>query len=575
MFDLARLPRSAFLPALQANLQRRTTPKKLYLHFLAAVRTYLGADAAWLLRGIHDDGRVDQRYVHGRGGLCTDDLSLAFAAQQAPTLPDSVLLAPLRVRGTMVAVIGAARDGRAFNLGDGHELTRLGAVLAVELTRRQDERLDRVLERLKEKVIQELRPQDLAYQILSGLHELVQFDHSAALLEFDPGTRMLRVQAEKIVWTKSKSAFIGHEIGLGRQALAALTTRAEPRVLSGAAAAAGIDGDRVLLEVLSYHQEHGLPAATSLIAAPLLFDSELLGVLKIAGRQRRAFDPHDLDVVARFLPVAAIALHNAMVTVDLEHQVVDAELRAGLATLARAVAHDVNNAIGAVLPLAQQMRAELGEGCADPHDLVEDLDAIIDKTRLCKRIFSNMLRTGIRRSGTGPIHLNQVVQQMLPMLEATIGRRPITLQAELAAQLPVIACSKHELEHVVWNLVSNAIDAFEPGDGPGLAISQPGRIELITERFAETSRDRAPGVRLEVRDNGPGMTADLLAKVQEPFFTTKIDGTGLGLPICRSLVWQMGGALTVHSQLGQGTSVVVELPAAEYPAAVLPAAVLE
>jgi signal transduction histidine kinase len=218
------------------------------------------------------------------------------------------------------------------------------------------------------------------------------------------------------------------------------------------------------------------------------------------------------------------------------------------------VAHDVNNAIGAILPLAQQIRAELVERTADPADLVEDLDIIIEKTRLCQRIFGNMVRTGVRRSGTGPINLNQVIREMLPILEAQVSQRPIDIVADLDARLPVVACSKHELEHVVLNLVTNSIDALGAG---------PGRIELETTALDQGPESGPVGVRLEVRDDGPGMDAELLAKVHEPFFSTKRGGTGLGLPICRSLLWQLGGIMSVASEPGRGTRVVVELPAAQ------------
>jgi signal transduction histidine kinase len=554
MFDLARLPRSELLAALEANLQRRTIPEKLYRHFLKAVRLYLDADATCLINGLRSNGDFGKSYNSGDRSLFDDKLVRDFVAQRSPALPHNLLLAPLRVRGYLTGVVGAARKESGFARGTGRDLNRLCALLAKELTRRHEVRLDRVLDRIKEKVVQELRPRDLAYQILGGLHELVDYDHSAALLELDQATGVLRVQAEKIVWTKGKSAFIGHEIPLNDEVLDYLQQCNEPSVLCGDGQSPDSQGERLLRDLLAYHRGHGLPAASSLISAPMLFKGELLGLLKIAGWRRTSFDRRDLEVVTRFLPVAAIALRNARVTVSLEDQVLDAELRAGLVTLARAVAHDVNNAIGAILPLAEQMREEVAEGTADPQDLVEDLNTIVDKTRLCRRIFGNMLRTGVRRSGTGPFHLNQLVREMLPMLEAQVGDRSIELCTDLASDLPLISCSKTELEHVVWNLLTNSIDAIG---------SARGSIWITTSPLNGTGQARPRGVRLQVRDNGPGIDPEMLAKVQEPFFTTKHDGTGLGLPICRSLVWQLGGRLQVASTPGSGTEVTVELPVAE------------
>jgi signal transduction histidine kinase len=554
MFDLARLPRSELLAALEANLQRRTTQEKLYRHFIKAVRIYLDANATCLVHGLRSNGDFSRSYFSGDYDLFDEGLIREFIAQRSPALPHDLLLAPLRVRGYLTGVVGAARKGRGFSRGTGRDLNRLCALLAKELTRRHEVRLDHVLDRIKEKVVQELRPRDLAYQILGGLHELVEYDHSAALLELDQATGVLRVQAEKIVWTKGKSAFIGHEISLNEEVLDYLQRCNEPRVLCGDGQSPDSKGEHLLRDLLAYHWGHGLPAASSLISAPMLFKGELLGLLKIAGWRRTSFDQRDLEVVTRFLPVAAIALRNARVTVTLEDQVLDAEVRAGLVTLARAVAHDVNNAIGAILPLAEQMREEVAEGTADPQVLVEDLNTIVDKTRLCRRIFGNMLRLGVRRSGTGPFHLNHLVREMLPMVEAQIGDRLIELRTDLAPGLPVISCSKTELEHVVWNLLTNSIDAIGTARGD---------IWLTTHPLNGAEQARPWGVCLKVRDNGPGIDPEMLAKVQEPFFTTKHDGTGLGLPICRSLIWQLGGRLQVASTLGSGTEVTVELPVAE------------
>ena len=81
----------------------------------------------------------------------------------------------------------------------------------------------------------------------------------------------------------------------------------------------------------------------------------------------------------------------------LENQVVQAEVKAGLVNLTRAVAHDVNNAIGSLLPLAEQVREELASGRFDARVLGEDLDVIVEKARLCKRIYKALYMNGYAR----------------------------------------------------------------------------------------------------------------------------------------------------------------------------------
>lgn len=540
--ELKNLPDPYFGLVLEALLRRTATPEKAAERFLAAVAERLPADAVWLRSSSAAPSGLPGRVVVGEADLVAEDLTRAFAALERPALPKSVLLAPFKVGDRRAGVLGAARRGGDFRLGRAQDLGRLGAILGADLARREEERLTLVLDRIKEKVVAELRPRDLAYQILDGLYALVQYDHSAALLTYDSAGRSFRVDAEKVVWTKSKSAFIGCEIPVSEDLVARLAQT--PAVCSVPAASASDDGAAALFEPLArYHSGVAVAEARAFLYAPLLIDGELLGLLKMAAYKRSTFDRRDVAVVERFLPAARVALANARVRTRLEEEALEAETRAGLVTLARAVAHDVNGAVGTIGLLAEQLSEDLGNGAFQQASAREDLDAIVGKAAICKRIFSNMLRVGGESSGRGPVDLNQVVLDLLPLLEAQVGRRPIRLTAELGTAVPAVLTSRHHVERILWNLITNALDALT-GEGEV-------RIKTRTEDGLGT---------IEVEDDGPGIPAEILDRVQEPFFSTKRGSTGLGLAICRSLIWQHGGALRIHSQQGRGTRVEVQLP---------------
>ncbi|HVS08457.1 MAG TPA: ATP-binding protein, partial [Planctomycetota bacterium] len=530
------VPSALLVPVLEGNLRRLVKRHKVYDHLLQAVLLDLGADAAWLDRGRRGGG---ERLVAGDERLCAFDRS--GAAPQS--LPPNLLLQRVEVNGRLHAVLGAAHAGDAFAIGQGRRLGRLAQVLARDLERRHEERLTRVLDRIREKVISALRPQDLAYQILDGLHQLVRYDHSAALLTWHEEAGLFRVAAEKIVWAKAKSAFIGHELKASPELLAALRGPSPVRRLSPGRVLE--EGDRPLCELLDYYRGRAIPDVRDLLCAPLFVDDQFLGMLKIADHRGRAFDAQDARVVERFLPAAAVSLRNMRVKQALEDQAMQAEIRAGLVTLARAVAHDVNNAIGAILPLAEQWREDLRLGSVDPQELAADLDLIIDKAALCKRIFSNMLRVAGKRAGGGPVDLRQVVEEMMPIFESQTGAAPVRLELDIPPGLPCVRFSKHHLERVLWTLVTNAIEAMG---------TRGGRVHI-------QGRAAGGGVELSVDDDGPGMEAELLAKVVEPFFTTKANGTGLGLSLVRSLVWQNEGDLEIASEPGRGTRVRLRLAA--------------
>ena len=140
---------------------------------------------------------------------------------------------------------------------------------------------------------------------------------------------------------------------------------------------------------------------------------------------------------------------------------------------------------------------------------------------------------------------------MQDLLAAHTGARAITLDLDLSERLPVSRFSKPHLEHILWNLVANAVDAM---------TGRGGRIRISTR-----TADAGDAV-LVVSDDGPGIAPEHLEKVQEPFLSTKSHGSGLGLSICRSIAWQYGGGLEIESALGHGTEVRVRLLTGGQPA---------
>jgi two-component system, NtrC family, sensor kinase len=533
MIDLRKAPPELFAQVLEDNLQGIGPVRKLYGHFVEAVLYRLGAECAWILGG---EGEV--RVLRGDPALYDAERTAAFLRdERRPTARTSVL-ARVTVNGRQIAVVGAARRERELGQAGRRTLDKLCGVLAQELARREEQRLARVLDRIRGKIVSELRPRDLAYQILDGLHQLVDYDHSSTFLMYDPAGGVFRIEAEKIVWMKGKSAFVGREIPAAAALVEAINEQPGIRRLTGDS------GGDPFWDVLAYHRKRGIPAPASLLCAPLFFGGEFLGLLRIAAWKRRPFDRWDVGVVERFLPAAAVSIRNARLNMSLERQAIQAELKATMVTLASAVAHDVNNAVGTILPLAQQILEDLRHGEADPESLSRDLELVVEKARLCKRIFGNMLRVArAGRAGDGTVDVNQVVRETLPFFHGQAARRGIETVLELAEELPPVRFSRNDLQHIVLNLVSNSLEAMAE-KGSRLVIS---------------TRQHDGAALLAVSDDGPGIRSDLLERVQEPFFTTKHGGVGLGLAICRSLAWQNGGGFEIESVPGEGTRVAVEL----------------
>jgi signal transduction histidine kinase len=126
-----------------------------------------------------------------------------------------------------------------------------------------------------------------------------------------------------------------------------------------------------------------------------------------------------------------------------------------------------------------------------------------------------------------------------------LGRSGIDLAIDVPEELPSVACNQSDLEQVFLNLLTNAREAMPHG----------GRITL-------DARSVAHRVEIAVSDSGCGIPEEHLPRVIEPFFTTKAHGNGLGLSICRSILWEVNGTLAIRSEVGTGTRVHIALPVA-------------
>jgi signal transduction histidine kinase len=151
--------------------------------------------------------------------------------------------------------------------------------------------------------------------------------------------------------------------------------------------------------------------------------------------------------------------------------------------------------------------------------------------------------------GQAPVQLNDVVRDTLLLAEREVTRAGIALTVEAADALPLVRGDASALEQVLLNLVTNAAAAVEAG----------GAIRITTRAHPE----RAGAVQLIVADSGCGIAPDVLPHIFDPFFSTKPEGTGLGLSVSHGIVREHGGTLDVESAPGQGTRVTVTLPAAD------------
>jgi nitrogen fixation/metabolism regulation signal transduction histidine kinase len=237
---------------------------------------------------------------------------------------------------------------------------------------------------------------------------------------------------------------------------------------------------------------------------------------------------------------------NAM-TADLAHsraRLAQAERIAAWREVARRLAHEIKNPLTPIAMSVETLRDALERGRPDfPEIFEEGTRAISDEVRRLKKIVDEFSRFArLPAPERAPVAPEELVASTLALFPAPPAG--VVIAREVDPDLPAVDADRDQVLQVLLNLVRNALDALGPRGGS------------LTVRAA-----RAPdGVAFTVRDDGPGIAPEDLARVFEPYFTTKEGGTGLGLAIARRIAEEHGGTLEAVSAPGAGAAFTLTLP---------------
>src|SRR5262245_7372969 len=559
--NLAReLASLKFVDGLAAHLKDVREPHKALRHALRDTLEFFAATHGCIATLHPGRPRAELLFTLPKHTNWDLDVVTRYIRHTHPPVQRDMMIASIRRRGGAWGAIAVVRPDQPYERDDRQLLTRIATMVSGAIHRIDRDRLLGVRDRIDRKIMEQIHPKDLFYQILDGIRSLTQYDHSSALIIREEEEPALRVVAEQIAWTKAKSDRIGLRLELTDEAAALLQSErvygfdrfdrdgGRWQEWSGQPATA-------LASLLDYNSGGDPPTAlgagdalreASMICAPLVTRDSLVGVLKIAARYPEQLKPFDAELVEHFRSQAAIAIQNLHRTESLRARVLTAERKHAMADLARSVSHDVNNALGSMLPLIQQMRADLRGGTMMPEVFAEDLEHVQKSLQVCRRIFGGMLtfsRNAARRGGYGQVR--RAIDTASAILKYGMSRGGIDLQVDIPEDLPEVACSQSDLEQLFLNLLSNAREATPHG----------GRIAITAVAMEQA-------VDISIVDTGSGIPAENLTRVLEPFFTTKPQGNGLGLSICRSLLWEVDGTLNIQSGPGSGTHVQVRVPQA-------------
>ncbi len=297
------------------------------------------------------------------------------------------------------------------------------------------------------------------------------------------------------------------------------------------------------------------------LALPIRNSTEVCGVLDVQSMAEDAFDEADMLALSSLAGQLGMALENAQLLDSLHERMAElnqtrarlsqAERLSALGELIANAAHELNNPLTSVIGYAQLLQATV----QDP-DVLRDLGTIVQAARRAAHIVEDLLIFARQRvPDFQPTDVAALIRQVVSFHAGALAEDHIGIKLLLAPDLPPVRADPGQLELVLMNLIMNAQQAMVESSGQG-------NIE-VRASFGEPGKRPGEWVRIEVVDDGPGISPENLLRVFDPFFTTREDlgGTGMGLSICYGIVVRHGGLIWAESEPGQGAHFFVELPA--------------
>jgi len=236
---------------------------------------------------------------------------------------------------------------------------------------------------------------------------------------------------------------------------------------------------------------------------------------------------------------------------SMDAQVVEAGKMAAVGELAAGIAHEINNPVAIMVEeagwIGDLIEEEEFQDMENLEEVNRALREIAVQGKRSKEITHKLLSFARKTdSRVQEVNLQELLEEIMSITAQRAKHNSVVINLDVEDGLPPINTSPTEMQQVFLNLINNALDAME---------RQGGSLDVI-------ARSQADKIIVETTDTGPGIPESELARVFDPFYTTKPTGkgTGLGLSICYGIINKMGGELKVSSELGQETTFTIVLP---------------
>jgi signal transduction histidine kinase len=297
---------------------------------------------------------------------------------------------------------------------------------------------------------------------------------------------------------------------------------------------------------VEYPQETWDEGIRMLLDIPLAVGEQVTGLLRIYLTRERELSLDELDFIKTVAMQCACVIERVGLIQKqqsrFDYLASQVEKGSSLGRMAAGIAHEINNPLAGILLYSSNMCKKVPKG----GPLEDGLKIIMKETQRCKSIIQGLLDFAREQEPEmALVNVNDVINSAVGIVENEFHLRHVRIQQELAKDMKEALLDKNQIEQVFINLLLNSLHAV---DDKG----------LVTVKSTVDEGNRK--IQVEVADNGCGISKENMEKIFEPFFSTKANGTGLGLAVSYGIVANHKGDIRVSSEPGRGACFIVELP---------------
>ncbi len=242
----------------------------------------------------------------------------------------------------------------------------------------------------------------------------------------------------------------------------------------------------------------------------------------------------------------------------MEDEVKRSEKVSAIGELAAGMAHEIRNPLASIRGSVQMLNDELD---LDKSSRKLMMIVLEESDRLNKIITDFLAFARPKPINSSKCSIQEVVKDTLALVNVipeTTGK--ITFKSEIPTNLPLLSFDKDQIKQVLWNLITNSIQAMPDGGIIRVMLSSVDKSSNTKNNRSSIEQVEYPAIKLSVSDQGNCISEESLNKIFDPFYTTKINGSGLGLSIVHRIVENHNGQLSVESKTGEGTTFNIYLP---------------